>query len=493
MEKLNKPLLSWYQENYKAIAKKDFSMALPTTKQQGEMGSISPSSNPEQSNTNVSCQDSQKKNGEKHPANAKLPPRQHYSGKSFWTNPFLIKKDKIKDGSIIEIMQKPMPLFEIGTGFEYKYNIIPQEYNGEMVCYDSFELYTNGDQIEPIIANLQIEQQNDALIITGTPQKVGHLKIDLLYHSSKSGKITFRLAVLYAKAARKCLPPDPDAPFQVPNEYFKYEKLNCYGKIIGGSIRGRDHENDGKFRDDCFQFIYNDKKNIGAVVVSDGAGSAEYSRKGADIICNSFCDITRSYIEAGKFDALTSSMEDEKITDCKKVLADVVHSCYEKLNSFAKAQNIDLKNFYATMLAYVFIQTPQHIRLLSFVVGDGALVAITAEKAEMLAELDHGEQLNETAFLSETIIDDIRNVGTRFKYFELSPPYSIMAMTDGVFNPWFWGQNAENQKIWFEKHNEIITCLSQNNPENELKSLLSFKSVVSNDDRTIVILKGEKV
>ena len=504
MEKLNSPLLSWYIENHETIKNGNF-MAHHSSGQKEELQANSkdasaislPSVAP------VTSRD-KPKNAAAKPADKKqmkkISAASGHPMTGFWTKPFFTKK--VNDEAI-PILLRPMNLVRVGERFEYcfdtgkffdgyKFDINPLEnYDGGPLKFDSFKLFDNGPKDQPIISELKIENESGNLCISGVPQTVGHLKIDLFFSAPDSIRRTYRLAILYSQPSHKCLPTDPEAPFQVPDKFLKKIALSSSSTLLGVSIRGRDHENNGKFRDDCFDFTYNEEKQIGAVVVSDGAGSAEYSRKGAEIICQTFCNLIAEDIKADCFINLSDSSEESKLK-IKDHLVCALHKTQEKLDECAAEHNIDYKTLYATMLAYVFAQTKSGIALISFAVGDGAIVGISENHVLELAELDHGKQLNETSFFTRDIFDDTSKFETRIKFFELKYPCTVLTMTDGVYNPWFWGHpSREHESVWLEKNQTISEFINNDQAIERLEEMLKIRVNGLNDDRTLVVFMGD--
>ena len=142
------------------------------------------------------------------------------------------------------------------------------------------------------------------------------------------------------------------------------------------------------------------------------------------------------------------------------------------------------------MLACLFIPRDVGIVMISFAVGDGAMVAVNAEGIVNLADMDHGRRQNETLFLSESILENKTELDKRIKFFELGSPCTVLVMSDGVFNPGFGTVEAHDQRVWLEKSEELSSCFDTEDPAGQIEGMLGFKSSDSNDDRTIVILKA---
>ena len=416
----------------------------------------------------------------------------------------LFSRFKKKDPEIITCRQDPIPEFETGIKFEYRYQIPEngcaadgyQYYNdmerrvdGKELTFASYKLCVDDFSAQFDDLQIELDKSGKSLVICGTAKAVGHLKIDLAYkhREPKKQDIVYRLSVLYVKPHFEPIPTDPNAPFQVEATCSKTLEIDKKCRIIGCSIRGESHERCGEFRDDRFDFIYDGKKHIGAVVVSDGAGSAEFSRKGAEIICTTFCDITARSIEKGDFDVLSDQNSNNAFDVCKKTFIDIVLKTQKALEDFAGESKINYRKLYATMLAYIFAERENDIALISFAVGDGAMVAINAEDAVDLAEFDHGEFQNETCFLDKKLVSDESNLTRRFKFFEFSSPCTVLAMTDGVFNSWFADGEADADG-WRKQEQLVAERCKGDAAEDNLQSELR-KSDLSEDDRTIVILQ----
>lgn len=487
MEKSNDPLLSWYVNNYDTIYTGTPAVT-PLPPDRRPVGAADVRAGAPKPAT--SDEPRKRKNGSgvgTPTVPPPIPPPKKAAG--FWSKAFFVRKKTDTDALIVEL-QKPMPLFEAGVPFEYRYDVTQKECGDEPAKFVSFKVHSNGPAEKPIVENLKAELAGNELVLGGLPQNVGHLEIDLEYERPSGSRIVYRVGILYVKPTRRCQPHNSSAPFQVEDKFSKYAVLGDWGKIAGGSIRGRDHEHQGSFREDCFDFTYVEAKKIGALVVSDGAGSAEFSRKGAEMICTSFCRIIGEYIDAGRFDVLSGSRGEKDIDDCKAVILEAARRTHAELRDFSTENGIEFDKLYATMLACLFIPLDAGIVLISFAVGDGAMVAINPDGVVNLADMDHGRLQNETLFLSETIFENKTDLAKRVKFFKLGSPCTVLTMSDGVFNPWFEMVDADDQGVWLKKNEELSSCFDTEDPAGRIEEMLGFKSSFSNDDRTIVVLEA---
>ena len=97
----------------------------------------------------------------------------------------------------------------------------------------------------------------------------------------------------------KDIPCSNDMPYFKPNtKNLGYDVLEGR-KIIGASIRGRSHAHEGLARDDDFGFLVTENCKWKIVVVSDGAGSAKFSRRGSELVCDSVIKYCKEILEDG--------------------------------------------------------------------------------------------------------------------------------------------------------------------------------------------------
>lgn len=133
------------------------------------------------------------------------------------------------------------------------------------------------------------------------------------------------------KSLWKNIDPPLDGKYYKKNSAFDYENSN--GRtLVGASIRGKSHAQKGTFRDDHFE-IRSWDNGWNLQVVGDGAGSAEYSREGSKIACESIVKKISEFIEQGKIKSLESYLSDfisirehtEECVDTEKI--DIKDDC----------------------------------------------------------------------------------------------------------------------------------------------------------------------
>ena len=125
-----------------------------------------------------------------------------------------------------------------------------------------------------------------------------------LRYETSSPRISFEIKTGLAfmpdpKALWKDVPCPDDLVFSKENNVSDYIRASFGKTVIGASRRGRSHAHAGKPRDDDFAI----GKNMGPwtlMAVCDGAGSAQYSRKGSEIACRLLADICRQEISDEK-------------------------------------------------------------------------------------------------------------------------------------------------------------------------------------------------
>lgn len=184
---------------------------------------------------------------------------------------------------------------------------------------------------------------------------------------------------------------------------------NGHIHVLSASIRGSLHKSLGL---PCQDYsCARSAKNKLVAVVSDGAGSAKHSKVGAQIICNTLCDLLiKSNLETIKEDVVHA------INVARKKL--ILHR-YNHSKSPA-----DLVNFSATLVGVFYYKN----KGVFFHIGDGAGIAFQKEKYEnfVISEPENGAFSCETYFYT---MDDWKDC-LRFTNFENAN--RVLLMTDGV-------------------------------------------------------------
>jgi len=158
--------------------------------------------------------------------------------------------------------------------------------------------------------------------IKGTPMEAGDHKVRMLFKiKNYEDRSPLEREVIFI------INPDPrvlwskNIPTPEDIEYYKPDSDKAFVKVeskktkrvfengikdfvrkdmVAASQRGRSHAIEGKPRDDDFALYFEKETEWYVIVVADGAGSAQYSRKGSEIACNTVKDICTTKLLAYK-------------------------------------------------------------------------------------------------------------------------------------------------------------------------------------------------
>lgn len=205
--------------------------------------------------------------------------------------------------------------------------------------------------------------------------------------------------------------PDPQQPTTPPSSMVLEKKKQPSDRIrlftetktdnillYGMSIQGIGHIGDNIPCQDYHQVeILNAKKNIGIVVISDGAGSAKNSAEGSKLVCESSIKYLKMAIEKLQWNDL-KNLPDEKLWN--KVVREVIRLVQIDLNEKAKTMECELKSLAATFILLYF--TPENTFLAH--VGDGRAGVKTDDGWKAILTPHKGEEANQTVFISNEIL-----------------------------------------------------------------------------------------
>ncbi|TAJ09372.1 protein phosphatase 2C domain-containing protein [Marinilabiliaceae bacterium JC017] len=298
--------------------------------------------------------------------------------------------------------------------------------------------------------------------------------------------------------------PPQDTLYFKENSAFALEK--CRERtIVGMSVRGKSHAHKGTFRDDDFAInCWNDNGWI-LQVVADGAGSAEYSRQGSKIACETTVAKISAFLESdrlGSFEALlTSRFANDDVNageeigkQIYQITVGTAFEAHKAISKFAEEKGSPAKSFATTLLFSLSKKFDFGTIVISFSVGDGAIGVLNGTDASLLMTPDGGEFSGQTRFLTMPEIfkpqnpDDIRKrYGVKCFSNDVT---ALILMTDGISDPKFGtDNNLKDPKCWNRLWEDLKGILTDDKRiEKLLLDWMDFYLPGEYDDRTISIL-----
>jgi serine/threonine protein phosphatase PrpC len=353
--------------------------------------------------------------------------------------------------------------------------------------------------------------------ITGIPTQSGDLQVVLLYKVEGQPED----AAFHKKQIPLIVNPDPKSlwknlesdrtdPFWKEDDVTVFTPLGDRHLLVS-SKRGRSHANVGSFREDDFSFK-DLEHGWSAVVVSDGAGSAKLSRQGSAIACQEVIQYFSGdeAIQSMKaFDGLLEVYNSEAGEEVQQKINHLVYSnlgkaafhVYKKLEAFAAAQSVTLKDLSNTLVFTLFKKYERGYAVLSFGVGDCPMGLLNRDvtNVTLLNWIDVGEFGGGTRFITMAEIFQNEKFATRFGFRFVDDFSYLILMSDGIYDPKFV---VENNLLDVKNWQAFLADLNGNNPEGhrvelhadnkeiteQLSKWMDFWSPGNHDDRTLAII-----
>ncbi|MBQ8286956.1 MAG: protein phosphatase 2C domain-containing protein [Thermoguttaceae bacterium] len=319
--------------------------------------------------------------------------------------------------------------------------------------------------------------------------------------------------------------PPKDAPY--PVDHLKKAARPFPGTdklVLAASRRGRSHEHKGAFRDDDFAFHVAGEGEWSFFATADGAGSAEFSRQGAKIACETVvAQLKKNFAQNPLPEPLfenhhRASQSLFAVFDGFKAPNGIVYNFHSALHKsyrqiYAECQKYNatlapnqpqkkLKDFHTTLLCCAIKKYPNFWAILSYWIGDGAFAIYGPNgerRVEPLGEPDGGEFAGQTRFFTMAPELAAEPIQRRFRMTFLNDFDALVMATDGVADPYFevaaemsnmenWGRfwNARGREALFE--NVFAPDASPEERAENLLQGLHFKELGHSDDRTLLLL-----
>jgi hypothetical protein len=195
-------------------------------------------------------------------------------------------------------------------------------------------------------------------------------------------------------------------------------------KIIGASVTGYLHKNNNKPCQDAHRFLQI-SPDMGIIVVSDGAGSSEFSQLSSNHIVNRcislFSDIFHQKMDLNKPLPCTDN-------EWRSIVLDCFSTIHQELTDIANEISQPVSALHATVICAVFSTSGIYIAF----VGDGRAGYQDLEGNWYAAmEPSKGDQVGETNFITQDIVSNPELINTKVIDSEIK---SIVVLTDGCEN-----------------------------------------------------------
>lgn len=346
--------------------------------------------------------------------------------------------------------------------------------------------------------------------LSGSPVSAGDYEISLVYYKNTevpAREYTAKLSLLVVpnpKSLWKNLPSDTHAIYWRPDEICSSLATETIA-VLAASKRGRSHAHVGSFRDDDYQHARVNDWVI--TLVADGAGSAKYSRRGAQLICEAAVqNLSHSLLDDFALTTAVNNFQQAKreknylLSASQKKLHEMLA---EKLGSAVRSAEqaiqqelakqsslqVEYKDFSSTALIAITKHFSFGVLCAAFAVGDGAIAVYQqGQTVTLLSSADAGEFAGQTRFLDAQSVTESA-VAARTQFSLMENVTALVLMSDGVSDPWFETdtQLASINK-WDAFWSELAAADAITNEE-KLLAWLDFWSSGNHDDRTIVLMR----
>lgn len=300
--------------------------------------------------------------------------------------------------------------------------------------------------------------------------------------------------------------PDPnslwkDLPSDESDRYFKKNEDHQYIKgqgcdMIAASRRGRSHAHIGSFRDDDF-WMAALENGWNITIVSDGAGSAQNSRKGSALLVNCIGQFLQAQLLSEEHQNLVNQVAiwDDSAhaaigKQFKEWFRDAAVLAVKEIEEEANSVGEPIKSYSSTALAAVTLKIDDQLFAATFWVGDGAMVAYSStENVRVLGQVDSGEFAGQTRFLDSAVVRDPAFYD-RIRIGKWQNIDYFLLMTDGISDPKFDTDAALYQtEHWKDLVQEIEPLLTRDEiAAAALLDWMKFPSPGHHDDRTFIVL-----
>ena len=353
--------------------------------------------------------------------------------------------------------------------------------------------------------------------LKGVPNKDGTFDIGVNFTvPGYQGEMTSQSRIIInpdPKSLWKNIPSDADGLYAKPDEDGRFIEGPAGFTLVAGSKRGRSHAQKGTYRDDDF-FIDSRMDGWQIAIVSDGAGSAKYSRRGSQIICQhggKFLNATLDQGASSNLDLLVKKWHEASssgsgdadelhklrnglYTTLGYTAFDAVKAILKEVESKQDAGAV-AKDYSSTALLSLVKRFPFGVFCGAFAVGDGSIgVYMNNGTPLLLSEPDGGEFSGQTRFLSnETVSSEELSKRLRHALIPELDFKGLLLMTDGISDPFFQtDRGMEMPERWGDLIEQIEagTDLSKRKPDtaDRLVDWLDFWSKGEHDDRTLVVI-----
>lgn len=286
----------------------------------------------------------------------------------------------------------------------------------------------------------------------------------------------------------------------VPHEVWELKVRNKEWNVVSASVRGKLHAHKALWRDDAFAVDWVDNWTI--MAVADGAGSANLSRVGSSVACNSAVSSLKLLLEDFVLSHRGSDAPSEG--DLERLRAFLVHATSEGQNALvreAHKRQCSLKNLSTTLLLAVHVPWEEKDLVASIQVGDGAIGVYTEDgTCTILGIADHGEFSSETVFLTSATDLAKKPLNQRVLFTIKQNVGCIAIMSDGVAddlfpeekrlialfngNPIEGLRTREGDPVLGVMHNVV----KYPRDGEALEEWLRYEKKGSSDDRTLILM-----
>ena len=338
--------------------------------------------------------------------------------------------------------------------------------------------------------------ETESARIMGIPTTHGEIEVQFLLHDNNN--LTPIRQTLYINPNPQSLwqniPSNPTTVFYKTDEACE-EHPTPEGSLLAARVRGRSHAHVGSCCDDDFALQYHTTTHAHLLAVSDGAGSAAFSRLGSQLAVQTAINTLFHLLNdpdksLHKLPHITEPETLERIVH--NLFSQAVYDAYKAQYEAVQQHDLipDVKSLSCTLLLALSLPLKNGQWLsAAYWVGDGAVALWQPEAQELalLGNTDSGTYSGETRFLNaeEASAEKIQQ-RVHIKLSHHAP--IIILMTDGVSDPKFeTDANLSKTEYWHNLWRELQAPLDEVDPALALQKWLGFWSAGNHDDRTLAL------